>query len=795
MKRVLCIVVGLAIAIPVVARQDSAVELFNRGLLLERAEGRLNDAVVLYERVVREFPDDRETVPQALLHLSRVYERQRDPRSISMLVRLADSYPSTSYGAEARRRLTTLQTVEPFKAQPIDLGDGVLNRLGSGPLDFSPDGRLVAFVKAPMPGSTQRVWSLHLRELGGRRAEQVLIDASPTQISGLSFSRDSRRIAVGFAAGPQITRRLSVLTLDSSAAVLTVPSQGGLNWSPDSQWLPYQAPTGQPNSFDALLLNVRTGESRSLGVTVDAPADFRWSRDGATLVFWATPANAANQEVQVVTMATGATRRVVVHRTDANPADTATSWTFQLGKLTTSGELVVWKTPSGTPQARRVGALVALNGGEMREICNHTPKGGCWDVSSDGKSVIVIDDATQRLFLRNTTTGVDQPIIWSTAEESRSTYRSPDDRLLVFFSNRDGAWGIYATLLDQGPVTAPVRLASVDGPPAVSTAMWWGADTLVLRSNVEESRSYRLSMDVATGRPTGALQQIAADLDYTHRPVVSPDGKRIAVLYRKGLRSGLALLDASGRFEKSLLETYRFVRNNEWPPFEWRSNDDLIAADMRSTAATPSLVSINVVTGRTVPLPHAVLDTRDWRYVPGRDELLYLRDRAGERPTLTARSLATGETRVLLSIENPNQEIADFQVGTKGAEVAYLLQGATAGCMSVPCQLRVVSIDGTNDRVVATARTRGQSWGGIQAFSPDGRFLTSLGQIVRTDTGERQPLVAAGQLPGGAAMVPVEGGSFMPDGSAVFVSIRTVRHEIRRWEGFSADAVARLLKR
>jgi hypothetical protein len=216
---------------------------------------------------------------------------------------------------------------------------------------------------------------------------------------------------------------------------------------------------------------------------------------------------------------------------------------------------------------------------------------------------------------------------------------------------------------------------------------------------------------------------------------------------------------------------------------------------MRSTAATPSLVSINVVTGRTVPLPHAVLDTRDWRYVPGRDELLYLRDRAGERPTLTARSLATGETRVLLSIENPNQEIADFQVGTKGAEVAYLLQGATAGCMSVPCQLRVVSIAGTNDRVVATARTRGQSWGGIQAFSPDGRFLTSLGQIVRTDTGERQPLVAPGQLPGGAAMVPVEGGSFMPDGSAVFVSIRTVRHEIRRWEGFSADAVARLLKR
>jgi hypothetical protein len=109
--------------------------------------------------------------------------------------------------------------------------------------------------------------------------------------------------------------------------------------------------------------------------------------------------------------------------------------------------------------------------------------------------------------------------------------------------------------------------------------------------------------------------------------------------------------------------------------------------------------------------------------------------------------------------------------------------------------LRVSSIDGTNDRVIATAATRGQSWSGIQAFSADGKLLISGGQLIHADTGERQLLLGPGQLPGNAAAVPVESGGFLPDGSAVLLSVRTVRHEIRRWEGFSAEAVAKALKR
>jgi Tol biopolymer transport system component len=793
MKRVLCIVVGLAIAIPVVARQQSAAELFNRALLLERAEGRLDDALVLYERVVSEFPNDREVVPQALLHLSKVYERQRDPRSISLLVRLADGFPSTSYAAEARRRLTTLQTVEPFKAQLVDLDDAVLGPLGTGPVDFSPDGRLMAFAKAPTPGTTQRVWSLHLRELDGRRAERMLIEASPRRINSVNFSRNSRRLFVRVLTPNEI----KVITLDGESSMITVPGRGDspLASSPNEEWLAYVAPTenAQEDAGDFKLLNFATGESRSLGVRLGRLPDFRWSRDGATLVFWATRTEAAVQEVAVVTMATGMTRRVVVHRAEPNATQKTPWYGFQLGKLTTAGELVVWRTiPETNAQPyRRIGSLVPLNGGEIREICSHSIRGGCWDVSWDGKSVVVLDDATQRLFLRNTTNGVDQPINWSSAQEWRSAYRSPDDRLEVFVSNRDGAWGIYAALLDQGPAVTPVRLATVDGPPAQGTTIWWGTDTLVFRTNVEDSKAYRLSLDAATGRTTGPLEPIAADLDYAYRPVASPDGKRIAVFYRKGLRNGLALLDASGRFEKSLLETYAFIPTREVPRFEWRSNDEIISGDLRGTASSGQLVSINVVSERIAPLPNTVLATREWRYVPDGDELLF---DAGEHTMLMLQSLTTGRTRTLVSLANVNQYIDDFQVGKRGTEVAYVVQ-ALNGCMNTPCQLRVSSIDGTNDRVIATAATRGQSWSGIQAFSADGKLLISGGQLIHADTGERQLLLGPGQLPGNAAAVPVESGGFLPDGSAVLLSVRTVRHEIRRWEGFSAEAVAKALKR
>ena len=79
--------------------------LFQQGLLLERAEGNVTQAIVLYERVVAEYPKDTSVVPQALSHLAQIYDGRSDARAARMWSRLARDFGGTPYGAEARRRL------------------------------------------------------------------------------------------------------------------------------------------------------------------------------------------------------------------------------------------------------------------------------------------------------------------------------------------------------------------------------------------------------------------------------------------------------------------------------------------------------------------------------------------------------------------------------------------------------------------------------------------------------------------------------------------------------------------
>jgi dipeptidyl aminopeptidase/acylaminoacyl peptidase len=623
---------------------------------------------------------------------------------------------------------------------------------------------------------------VHLRELTGRATDKVLFEANlGSAVRALSFSRDSKRLAM-FLPAASGSQEIRVLTLDGktppvSVAALTLDALG---WSPDSRWMPYLAPTETRGTAEAMLLDVTTGKTESLGVRLNnRGADFRFSRDGETLAFWATPSAQTNpQELQVVNRRTGEHHRVSMAKPDGG--------SLSLGKITTTGEIAVWQASPPT----REGYLVNLATGAKRLICSHGSQGGCWDVAWEGTNAVVMEEATQRLALHDLATGLDTPLTWGGGPvEERSSWRSPDGRVNVFLSNRDGGWAVYAALLDRVPNMSPVKLATIGDDP-IGTQIWWTNTGLVLRTTRQQSRLYRLPMDPATGRTSSAAQPFGELSEYRDGPLASPDGKRVAVFQRSSVRSSINILDTNGKFERTVFDAYRFVRAA--PRIAWRSNEELIIDDFRVVSNGPvAMVTANLRTGRVQTLPNSTIESRDWRYVPGLDELLYYVDRKGAVPVLKARSLATGADRTVKVFSTPGESVQDFQVSNDGKQI--VLQTANS-CMNAPCQLRVLTMDGADVRVIATAPTRGQSWSGVNTLSPDGRFLVSGPEIITTDGGARfrwfgdEPsavLTGRGMFPGGA--------TWSVNGTSVYVSLRGNVFEFRRWDGVTSDAIAKIL--
>ena len=81
------VVVGAAAILLAGQDTSTAAALFQQGLLLERAEGDVAQAVVIYERVIAEHPTDTQVTCPVLSHLAEIYDRRHDPRAMRLWTR------------------------------------------------------------------------------------------------------------------------------------------------------------------------------------------------------------------------------------------------------------------------------------------------------------------------------------------------------------------------------------------------------------------------------------------------------------------------------------------------------------------------------------------------------------------------------------------------------------------------------------------------------------------------------------------------------------------------------------
>ena len=337
MKRFVIVVIVTALAGSSL-RGQSGNALFQQALSKERAEGQLDDAIQIYERIVKEFATDRPLAAKALLQIGRAYERLGKADAQAAYDRLLREYADQRAVAdEARARLAAL-------VRPSGGRVGVVTSTLPGARRFwegqaagqflgspSPDGRYISFVdwttlnlalweiatgaQRPLTndGATAGgapYWSrispdgttvaftffsagetgdLRLVRLDNPKAKALYRNDQIAYAQPFDWSPDSKRLLVVFAM-PDRTNRIAIVSVaDGSVRILKTLDWRqplAMNFSPDGRWIVYDLPQQDSGPERDLFLLAADGTRESR--LVDHPADdylLGWAPDGKTVLF------------------------------------------------------------------------------------------------------------------------------------------------------------------------------------------------------------------------------------------------------------------------------------------------------------------------------------------------------------------------------------------------------------------------------------------------------------------------------------------------------------------------------
>lgn len=591
----------------------------------------------------------------------------------------------------------------------------------------------------------------------------------------------------------------TVLTLGLGSPSQSYRYRPLLQWSPDSRWLPLVAP-GADGLAEFKLLRTDTREVRSLGVHGDGPPDFRWSPSGLEIALRITNSTKQIDEIAVVTIATNTVRRIPV---PSVPQSTGAR--TRLAAWTTKGGLMVQASPTLVLASDHW--LIDPEDGRARKICSGGPiqvgmmsprsdnsfRGGTWDdclaLSRDGLSQLVFLRQSRRLVLRDTASGNDRNLTQGSGEE-HAGHLSPDDRVVVFASNRDGFWGLYAALVDQAPTPSPVLLLRMDGQPA-GLGIEWATDGMRTGISYYETNIHRVPMDKATGRSTGGLERLTQNVSANRGPSFSADGRRVAY-WSNGTRLGLTVMDSDGVDERQVTE-YQFLN---WHPAPiWTSDSEVLTAAYRAERSPPfthQFVDLRTGVARDASVPRAIFpeaiesaSVSGLAWIFARRELAYIQRETGSSSQIVrARSQTDGRERVLATF--PDGGVHAFALTSAGDQIAYSRFSQDGKC---PCELGVLNTE-TGQRKVLETLPNPQV---PAAWSPDGRFLlygAARPRIMDTVAGKSWTLME----PPAAQPTWLQEGSWSPDGTAIVLTVSSNRNETRRWKDLAPSTITRAIQ-
>lgn len=313
---------------------QSGYDLFQKGLVKERAEGNLQAAIQIYAHIVKEFPNNRELAAKALVEMGDCYEKLGKSGAEKAYRRVLHDYADQSTEAnEARARLAALEhggtqgkemvAQRVWAAPDVDVEGGVTangrylsfvdwdtgdlavhdlvtsqNRRVTHKGSWSNSGEF-AENSVPSPDGRQIAYAWYksdyyqLRVVGTDGSNPRVLYNNPNvgYLEPKSWSPDGKKILTTFFEKPgRIVEIAEVSVADRSTRILkVVKNRNGVThamFSPDGRVIAYDVrPSGNSRVRD---IHIMSNEGSNDMPLVQSPADdylLGWAPDGRSIIF------------------------------------------------------------------------------------------------------------------------------------------------------------------------------------------------------------------------------------------------------------------------------------------------------------------------------------------------------------------------------------------------------------------------------------------------------------------------------------------------------------------------------
>jgi Tol biopolymer transport system component len=521
------------------AVQQNAAQLYQSGVYAEEIEGNLQKAIGIYEQVLKQFPDSRDTAASAQLHIGLCYEKLGLEKAREAFEKVIRNYPGQAAAvAVAQEKLDNIlraRSLSKKGERELTIRQIQTPADWEGPGVVSPNGKYVADID----GNTGDLWISELSTGNQRRLTDEGKDYSQYGF-GPRWSPDSARLAFTWLNAKNVAELREVALDGSRPRVLGGDGKWGWvqprDWSPDGRQILITAYVYKQRTLDLSLASVADGSVRSLKTFPDgqAVACSRPSRKGAR-----------ERDVFLLSVDGGHESPLIEHPADDELLGWLPDGRGILFASDRSGTVDIWTVPVDKGQVRGAPTLVKRGVGPITPL--GLTRGGAFYYRTPGS------------FMDVYTAGLDSKtgkVVGSPKKEplpfeghNMMPDWSPDGNRLAYVSRRPGEklWILCVYSADTGKVRE-YRLDKTYAYPR------WGPDgrDLYVQATVADGQGIH-RMDVERGEVTPVLP--AAGEDYLHDLRTSPDRKWI--VYGRDTKTICQILrrDAATGQEKELDRT------------------------------------------------------------------------------------------------------------------------------------------------------------------------------------------------------------------------------------------------
>lgn len=557
MRTLTAVLTALVLLVAVALTQDRRPQdvALQAAIRTETVDGDLESAIKQFGDIAEKYKADRSTAATALLHLAGVYQKRGDAQAKAIYERIVREFgDQRAVATQARARLgdtgraaSTAMSYRRLWAGPkVDGGGSV-----------SPDGRLVSYTD----WDTGDLAVHNLADGSDRRITDKKSWQESNEFAEMSvFARDGGAIAYAWFDGKE-KYELRIADLGTTPArirtVLTGEWLAPHDWSPDGKWI--AVALNASKLFDSTRLSLVSVEDGTVRQIRDRGNTFEmfFSPDGKHLLFdEGLPAASEDREVHVVPLTGGSTTAIAPN----SGFDRAMGWspdgTRVLFASDRGGTMGLWAQTMRNGSA--VGAPERLKS-EIGDASLGVSSSGALYTATlvEGRSVYTAE------------------IDFRTGTVTRPAERLPD-RFIGMHEwpdwSRDGKYMSFVYARNWVGRTPTIAIRSLaDGrvrevPLDVRNSRnpLWAPDgrSFVMSGIDRENKRGIYEIDAQTGEVRTVVQ--SAEGEFFMHPEYAPDGSTIYFGGRKGpeIRNGLFAID---RQTGALREVHRMA--NPGTPF------------------------------------------------------------------------------------------------------------------------------------------------------------------------------------------------------------------------------------